>query len=471
METCVKTLACFRPCYKNNLYFRKYVPNDLLLQAFGLYTDDYLLHVTYECRICSEYVFESDMITCSANENHKICSECVKNHLETLISERRGDRKCCFESTCDGLIHKSTVKKLISYDAYNQLLQQQTYAALCKLSETIPNFKICPFCQGYGCKFNPKTDVIENEQYIKCKKCSKWWCIHCALGPHNGPCIMCNAWYMIYSKDKKVIEQRVEELVEGAWYRKCIGCNIAYDRVDGCSEIRCTNCNNSTCWVCEAGYYTHEHYGRNVTENNIFRTAHAIMDDTEDHYQKTKIRTLIDDSPMTWRIFHTYRLKIIRAVYLLHHNTDRFIQDIIISKTESLGIFSLYIDKYKNTTQDTTYTTQYAIYTAAQAALQATAQTAVQIAMQVEALYEAQVRARERATLARERAALAAEQVAATRGMARIMAARNAENSAIEAAARAAAEVIRYKRQLKLQHKMQLASLKKQQKLQYKQHK
>jgi len=273
-----------------------------------------------ECRICYETLQKANVVVCTANKKHKLCSACVKTHLETSAVNQNRYNGCLYNAVCQGHYTNEIIRSLIGNDGLKQLKKQWRTTNLNHLERVLPNFQICPFCRNYGSK------IGINDHSIKCNKCLNIWCTKCFNEANIGHvCFRYNREFIIQCKNKEFIEQRVDVLISGVLYRTCPKCNVTYEKIDGCTQIVC-NCGYVSCWICEEE--TNFQYKHVNTSTYLHTIAHKIFSD------------------------HGYgvdALKVIRCKYLLELNTDNFVRKTITAKAKQLNIFSKYIDIYDDT--------------------------------------------------------------------------------------------------------------------------
>lgn len=187
-------------------------------------------HKGENCPICTDEILHPEQLGCG----HNYCSECLRHYLNSAP-------KLEFPLAC------ITCKVPIAIPLLRRFLTPQTFQKLVEaafssyLSDPTRNLK---YCRTADCEQIYLQS--EDPQRLNCPVCLSTVCSACGEEPHDG--VTCTQNKL----NKDLIEQdRLFDLwVAANNVRRCPGCSIMIEKIDGCNHITCDRCRTHFCWKC-----------------------------------------------------------------------------------------------------------------------------------------------------------------------------------------------------------------------------
>jgi hypothetical protein len=197
-------------------------------KKFGLGYQDYKEENKEEkCEIC--YDIRVDKWTLPTCGVHYFCLDCIKQYLETKISDSQVQSIACPGENCISKFSEADLFSHLSNESfakYKKFLERDNH-----LRDPSVKFCIKPDCQGFirGCHINPLS---------LCNKCKFEMCFKCG-----------KAWH----KDKTCDE--VQDLEYNSWalnkdVKECPRCKFKIEKNQGCDHMTCIVCHYEFCWLC-----------------------------------------------------------------------------------------------------------------------------------------------------------------------------------------------------------------------------
>ncbi|KIL62242.1 hypothetical protein M378DRAFT_1055929 [Amanita muscaria Koide BX008] len=188
------------------------------------------------CPVCLDKPTDSTRLPCG----HLWCRTCLSSYLVASISSTSFPL-CCLgdEAQCKQKIPLFIAKHLLSAQEFQSLVEASFSAHVQRHSD---EFHYCPSpdCpQVY--RAAPKTLAGTT---VQCPSCLLRICPACHQEAHEGfACADDEEWdkdFKEWAKDHDV--------------KRCPGCRITIERVEGCNHMTCTQCLTHICWVCMATF-------------------------------------------------------------------------------------------------------------------------------------------------------------------------------------------------------------------------
>lgn len=187
-----------------------------------------------ECQCCFMEHPINRMISCSDENTHLFCMDCLKQYIETEMGQSKCRPVCFATIECRGTFSRAQLQHTLSdksFDRLENMQQQEDIAAagLDFLSE-------CPFCD-----FKAELPPVEIDKEFRCQstKCGKVSCRLCNQETHIP--LNCEE----AKKDGQItLRHVVEEAMSAALIRKCNNCQRPFIKELGCNKMSCSHCGN-----------------------------------------------------------------------------------------------------------------------------------------------------------------------------------------------------------------------------------
>ncbi|OMJ68911.1 hypothetical protein SteCoe_33493 [Stentor coeruleus] len=201
-------------------------PNLIETKSFGL-QDYYEENKEEKCDIC--YDIKENKWTLPTCRVHYFCLDCIKQYLETKISNSQVINITCPGENCISTFSENDLSSHLSPQSlakYKKFLQRDNL-----LRNPLVKFCIQPDCEGF---------IEGNSQntHSFCNKCNFEMCFNCGKAWHIGKTcdevqdIEYNSWAL--NKDVKA----------------CPRCNFKIEKNQGCEHMTCIICHYEFCWIC-----------------------------------------------------------------------------------------------------------------------------------------------------------------------------------------------------------------------------
>jgi hypothetical protein len=238
-----------------------------------------------KCAVCcEEFPDHKSLIQCSSSGvefNHLICSECLKGHVSSLLSDGIASLECMFNKHehCHGQYTEKDIKQALDYgygykgkpaaaaaeppniDGASFSKWQEVMAAseIIKLAGICDNYLICPLCCAWGCIFEVPVGAEKHPFYIKCAACQKNWCTLCKRGAHATRSCYELAFTAEEQVDiagmQRIIDKMIQDIATRALTHCCSICGCSYVKEEGCNLMTCPKCNGMSCFICGMKLY------------------------------------------------------------------------------------------------------------------------------------------------------------------------------------------------------------------------
>lgn len=205
-----------------------------------------------DCKCCYTDEYEDiNLIRCSkiTSENkHKICIECLKNHLEVQIKDCNVNLECVFNSSdnCAGEYDIQIIRCILEPELFEKYNEYIIMSETKKLASIIDNYQMCPKCMKYGIEMN-----VKEKAEVKCLRCGYSWCNLCKKDFHTDHCYVIKLNKTVADKDFIInIDNTINDIKSKKTIHECPHCSITFIKTDGCNLMLCTNCKGHSCYIC-----------------------------------------------------------------------------------------------------------------------------------------------------------------------------------------------------------------------------
>ena len=202
------------------------------------------------CPICYENKVNKNNIA-QINCKHKFCDKCIKTYLTKKIIDGDVLKIHCLMCGCKHIYTKEQIKSNVPINIFNKYIK--FYQKQTKLKN--PN-NLYINCAQTDCEeLIDCTNIKEGNITCKlghtfCRKCFK-------IGghlPNDSPCTINDLNQEFFKKLNKKNEYNVR-----IKYKQCPQCKVLIEKIDGCNQMKCINCEYNFCWLC-LKKYTYDHY-------------------------------------------------------------------------------------------------------------------------------------------------------------------------------------------------------------------
>lgn len=200
-----------------------------------------------ECQVCYDPLEPSSLVQCSSNTPpHGFCKSCIERYMQSSLSGGTATTHCIMgDKICDGKFKLADMIRACSVESIRKNFSEHVEMTELKLlSNTLPDYYVCPLCLKYGCV----VEHIDHITSIPCQRCAKSWCPKCHRASH--PSIPCER--IMSATDVVLMRKLIEEAISSVSYKKCPKCKCQYIKETGCNLMTCGNpgCNAHSCFLC-----------------------------------------------------------------------------------------------------------------------------------------------------------------------------------------------------------------------------
>ncbi|PFH50499.1 hypothetical protein AMATHDRAFT_40797 [Amanita thiersii Skay4041] len=184
------------------------------------------------CPVCFDKPIEPIKLRCG----HLWCNACIKGYLLAAPSAKAFPLGCLGnEARCKGCIPLSIAKSMLSTEQL-QAVFEASFTAFVQCRPEEYHYCPSPDCpQVY--KAAPKS---LKGFTVQCPSCLIRICASCHTEAHDGfGCSDDGKW-----------DDDFRAWAEGRDVKRCPGCRIVIERLEGCNHMTCTRCQTHVCWVC-----------------------------------------------------------------------------------------------------------------------------------------------------------------------------------------------------------------------------
>ena len=179
---------------------------------------------------------------------HKFCDNCINSYLTNkIINGEVLDIKCMMAG-CSHIYSQEEIKLNIERDIFNKY--KKFYRIQKKLKNPDKKYINCPFvdCEELVDCTNISEGIINCDKgHAFCRKCYK-------IGGHANNCTKEDINMSFFKELKKNNSRGVS-----IRYKQCPECEILIEKIDGCNQMKCSNCGYVFCWLC-LKEYTPNHF-------------------------------------------------------------------------------------------------------------------------------------------------------------------------------------------------------------------
>ena len=184
------------------------------------------------CPVCLDEPTQSVRLRCG----HRWCSACLTSYLVSAISSKAFPLNCLGnEAQCDVRIPLSVASDLLAAEQF-QAVAEAAFSSHVQCHSDEFHYCPSPDCpQVYRAKQKSLTGTT-----VQCPSCLLRICAACHQEAHEGfTCADDDSW-----------NEEMQEWAKDHDVKRCPGCRITIERIEGCNHMTCTNCQTHICWVC-----------------------------------------------------------------------------------------------------------------------------------------------------------------------------------------------------------------------------
>lgn len=222
-------------------------------------SDDRTPSTEPECGVCFSEIPDSDLYRLESC-GHPYCRDCVKLHIESVISARDFPIKCCHED-CDELWALADVRNMSKMGMCTmQTVLNSSISCFVAANKDKARYCITPDCQMVY-------KVSKTGARFVCFLCQMSICCCCHVEYHTG--MSCAK----YKMEKGIDDNGIRE-----WMRRdpqnrscCPNCFMGIEKFGGCQHMECRACKVHICWTCKEFFKTSRKcYGHMNEKHNSF---------------------------------------------------------------------------------------------------------------------------------------------------------------------------------------------------------
>lgn len=170
---------------------------------------------------------------------HTYCRECLLAQVNSIISDRSFPLTCI---SCDGCVVLRDLQSIGNQIVMDKIAQAAYGKFLLVHKDQFANC-LTPDCPQVYQRL--ENDDRESDPIFTCSCCGNRYCKRCEVEFHNGQ--KCDQY-----QEHKVLVQNsdrfMEKYIQENDVRKCPGCNMLIEKIDGCNRVTCGTCQKSICW-------------------------------------------------------------------------------------------------------------------------------------------------------------------------------------------------------------------------------
>ncbi|KAF8621234.1 hypothetical protein AX15_007947 [Amanita polypyramis BW_CC] len=167
---------------------------------------------------------------------HRWCRDCLSNYLHSAASNKSFPLACLGdEARCKQKIPLSVARSLLTADQF-QAVVEASFSAY--VQSHLDEFHYCPSPDCPQVYRTVQKSLAGTT--VQCPSCLLRICAACHQEAHDDfSCADDDDWdenFQEWAKDRDV--------------KRCPGCRISIERLEGCNHMKCTQCQTHICWVC-----------------------------------------------------------------------------------------------------------------------------------------------------------------------------------------------------------------------------
>ena len=201
------------------------------------------------CNICFERKVNKNNIA-QQSCMHKFCDQCINSYLTFQITNGKVLELKCLMGGCPHIYTPEEIKANVSPEIFRKY--RKFYGWQIKKQNLDKTYINCPFvdCEELVDVTNiPEGNVICGMGHRFCRNCFK-------IGGHSN-FESCKKNDLNLGIIKELKKQNPTKVYSN--YKQCPECGVLIEKVDGCNQMKCTNCEFCFCWLC-LRKYTPNHY-------------------------------------------------------------------------------------------------------------------------------------------------------------------------------------------------------------------
>jgi hypothetical protein len=188
-----------------------------------------------ECLCCYTDSPRNQITLCNGLSPHGFCFSCVRSRIISSLDNNRIELGCIDTNGCTGEFVQSSLSTILDRDtlARFERVQANNFVRMAYGDSLV----VCPFCS-----IQMIQDGRQEGDILICinPECSRPSCTKCRKDIHYpDPCDIV---------DRQRI--RKEESDTYKIIKACPTCNVDIFKTDGCSHMKCANCDNTMCYIC-----------------------------------------------------------------------------------------------------------------------------------------------------------------------------------------------------------------------------
>ena len=239
----------------------------------------------FDCEICFTALQGSKCIKV-AHCGHVHCSECLRHHITTKITDGDVTKIECPSAECDSEILPSVIKDLVPkdlFERYDKLLLQRTL-------DTMRDIVYCPrpTCRCVTVRDETNMGQCPSCLFCFCLLCKRAWhgVAACRLLPDDLKQLR-ETWETLGDEERQHLQAQYGKNLQSAFQeydsykwidsnaKKCPVCSANIEKTHGCNKMTCTHCNGNFCWLCDAALsrqnpYAHFRMGNSGCAGKLF---------------------------------------------------------------------------------------------------------------------------------------------------------------------------------------------------------
>jgi hypothetical protein len=200
------------------------------------------------CAVCFDEKLREEIprLSDACNATCIVCSDCVKNHIESEVNTKGDLQVRC--PTCRADVDVLMVKKFgraKDFERYDKLI-------LNKMLQSLHEFR---WCKKADCGSGQLHDGGDAYNVMRCFGCGTASCYTCDVPHHHGE--TCEDFQKRIAADA---EHAATEAYLQSRTKRCPKCKKHIEKNNGCDHMTCKleagGCGHEFCWRCLADYQT-----------------------------------------------------------------------------------------------------------------------------------------------------------------------------------------------------------------------
>ena len=228
----------------DDLILNKKIQKFVTKEDLKNFKDPEICNICFERKINKNNIAQKDCI-------HKFCDQCINSYLTYQITNGKVLQLKCLMGGCPHIYTPEQIKANVSPEIFRKY--RKFYGWQIKKQNTDKTYINCPFidCEELVDVTNiPEGNVICDMGHRFCRSCFK-------IGGHSNSDPKCKKNDLNLGIIKELKKKNPTKIYSN--YKQCPECKVLIEKIDGCNQMKCTNCEYSFCWLC-LRKYTPNHY-------------------------------------------------------------------------------------------------------------------------------------------------------------------------------------------------------------------